>query len=139
MTEALFTRLHTPVVTGRRIAEVERHNGSWRIGLCDGTTTAANNVVFTTPLTRRRGILGAVDRELSAELAAIPYAGLAVVALAYPAASLPRPLDGYGYLVTRAERLSTVGVLWESSIFPGRAPDDAVLLRVFLGGPCNPA
>ncbi len=52
--------------------------------------------------------------------------------------SLPRPLDGYGYLVTRAERLSTVGVLWESSIFPGRAPDDAVLLRVFLGGALQP-
>ena len=56
------------------------------------------------------------------------------VALAYRAAAVTRPLTGYGYLVTRSENLSTLGVLWESSIFPGRAPQGTVLLRMFLGG-----
>ena len=131
-------RLRTPVVTGRTIVKIERDAGGWRVDQSDGTTTVADHVVLTTPAYAAAAIVRAVDRDLSAELAAIPYAGLAVVALAYPASALPRPLDGYGYLVTRAERLSTVGVLWESSIFPGRAPHDAVLLRVLLGGALQP-
>ena len=36
-----------------------------------------------------------------ASSSAVDYAGLAVVALGYRAADVPRPLDGYGYLVTR--------------------------------------
>ena len=71
-------------------------------------------------------------------LASIPYADLSVVALAYPAAAIQRPLDGYGYLVTREEQLSTLGVLWESSIFAHRAPDAVVLLRAMLGGARRP-
>ena len=77
-------------------------------------------------------------RQLSAAMASIPYADLAVVALAYRAEAIGRPLDGYGYLVTRQENLSTLGVLWESSIFPNRAPAGCVLLRAMLGGARRP-
>ena len=138
LTGTLTSRLRNRMTIGNPISDVDRHAGAWRVHLADGTTTPADHVVFTTPAHRTSQMLRALDRELSAHLAAIPYSGLAVVALAYSAASLPRPLDGYGYLVTRAERLATLGVLWESSIFPGRAPDDAVLLRVFLGGALRP-
>lgn len=134
MTSALASRLRTPMKTGHAIAAIDRHQGLWRVHLADGSATVADHVVLTTPAHRTATILRPLDRELWGDLSSIPSAGLAVVALAYPAASLPRPLDGYGYLVTRAEGLSTIGVLWESSIFPGRAPHDAALLRVFLGG-----
>ena len=40
--------------------------------------------------------------------------------------------------MTRNEDLSTLGVLWESSIFPHRAPEGMVLLRVMLGGMRRP-
>ncbi len=138
LTGALASRLRNRMTIGTPISDVDRHAGAWRVHLSDGSTTAADHVVFTTPAHRTSQMLRALDRELSAGLASIPYSGLAVVALAYSAASLPGPLDGYGYLVTRAEQLATLGVLWESSIFPGRAPDDAVLLRVLLGGALRP-
>ena len=54
-------------------------------------------------------------------------------------ADVPRPLDGYGYLVTRREQMTTLGVAWESSLFPGRAPEGHVLLRAMLGGERTPA
>jgi oxygen-dependent protoporphyrinogen oxidase len=79
-----------------------------------------------------------LDAELSASLAAIPFSGIHLVALAYRTADVPRPLDGYGYLVTRPEQLGTLGVVWESSLFPGRAPKGLALLRVFLGGARRP-
>ena len=139
LTGALACRLRNRMMTGHAISEIDRHLGAWRVHLDDGTTATADDVVFTTPAHHTAVMLRALDRELSAEFVSIPYSGLAVVALAYSAASVPRPPDGCnGYLVTRAERLSTLGVLWESSIFPGRAPHDAVLLRVFLGGALQP-
>ncbi len=67
-----------------------------------------------------------------------PFSSVAVVGLAYPESALPRPLDGYGYLVTRAEGLATLGVVWESSLFDGRAPAGHALLRCVMGGPRRP-
>ncbi len=76
--------------------------------------------------------------ELARTLASFPQAGLAVVAFAFRAEDLARPLDGYGYLVTREARLDTLGVVWESSLFGTRAPAGHVLLRVMLGGARRP-
>lgn len=138
LTRALADRMGPRLMTGRAVANVSRHSGAWHVRLADGTTLAADHVVFTAPAHRTAAIVRELDRELANELASIPYAGLAVVALRYAAASLPRPLDGYGCLVARSERLATLGVLWESSIFPGRAPQGMALVRVFLGGARRP-
>ena len=134
----LADRLAPRVMTGRSITSVSRHAEAWQVQLACGLSLPADQVVFATPASQTSAILRELDRELASELAAIPYAGLAVVALGYAAASLGRRLDGYGYLVARSEQLATIGVLWESSIFPGRAPDGAVLVRVFLGGARRP-
>ena len=53
-------------------------------------------------------------------------------------AAIPHPLEGFGFLVPRSEGLRTLGVLWESSIFPARAPADHVLLRAMIGGAHDP-
>lgn len=134
----LAGRLAPRVMTGRAITKVSRHAQTWQVQLAGGLSMMADHVVFTTPAAQTSAILRELDGELATKLAAIPYAGLAVVALGYAAASLRRGLDGYGYLVARGEQLATLGVLWESSIFPGRAPDGAVLLRVFVGGARRP-
>lgn len=134
----LAGRLAPRVVTGRAITKISRHAQTWQLQLAGGMSMVADHVVFATPAAQTAAIVRDLDRELASELAAIPYAGLAVVALGYAAASLRRTLDGYGYLVARSEQLATIGVLWESSIFPGRAPDGAALLRVFLGGARRP-
>ncbi len=134
----LADRLARRVMTGRAITNISRQAQAWHVQLAGGESLVADHVVFATPASQTSAILREVDRELASELAAIPYAGLAVVALGYAATSLGRRLDGYGYLVARSEQLATIGVLWESSIFPGRAPDGAVLLRVFLGGARRP-
>jgi hypothetical protein len=39
-----------------------------------------------------------------------------------------------GYLIPKAEGSSTLGTLWDSSIFPNRAPEGKVLLRSMMGG-----
>jgi oxygen-dependent protoporphyrinogen oxidase len=42
------------------------------------------------------------------------------------------PLVGHGYLVPRSEGGAIAACTWTSEKWPGRSPDDAVLLRVFV-------
>ena len=45
---------------------------------------------------------------------------------------------GFGYLNAKGEKRPTLGTLWDSSIFPHRAPEGHVLLRSMMGGATNP-
>ncbi len=42
------------------------------------------------------------------------------------------------FLVPRAEGLRVLGCVWNSTLFPGRAPEGHVLLTSFAGGALNP-
>jgi oxygen-dependent protoporphyrinogen oxidase len=44
------------------------------------------------------------------------------------------PLDGFGFLVPKAENLHILGTTFSSSIFDRRAPAGHVLLTTFIGG-----
>ena len=75
----------------------------------------------------------------AANLARIEYAPVAVVAGSYSTEHLKSPLDGFGFLAPRAERLRVLGTVWNSSLFAGRAPEGQTLLTSFVGGMTDPA
>src|SRR5205807_2199725 len=72
--------------------------------------------------------------DLAEAISAIAYNRIAVVALGFRLADVPMPLDGFGYIAPQNTRRDLLGVQWCSSIYPGRAPDDCVLLRAMSGG-----
>ena len=78
-------------------------------------------------------LVGAIDPTLAEAHAAIPYASSATVCLAFDPSDLPAPLVGYGYVVPRAEDTDVLAATWTSNKWEGRAPDDQVLVRVYLG------
>lgn len=139
LARALGPRLHT----GARVERIERETGTggpaWRIILAGGEVHAADRVVLALPAHAAAPLVERFDPGLARLLAERPFSSVAVVALAFRAADLPRPLDGYGYVVTRGERMATLGVVFESSLFPGRAPEGFVLVRAILGGARHPA
>jgi oxygen-dependent protoporphyrinogen oxidase len=104
-------------------------------------TLDAGAVVLTGPSSVSAGIVSRMDSALAEELYTIPSAPLSVVCLGYdePAVNQSRgPLDGFGFLVPRGEGVRILGVLWDSSVYPGRAPAGQVLLRVMIGGAADP-
>ena len=100
----------------------------------------ADAVVLTGPAAESAATVSACDGVLAEHLRGIPTAPLAVVALGYGAAALPDggALNGFGFLVPRSEPFRILGALWETSIYANRAPDGHVLLRVMVGGACDP-
>ncbi len=99
---------------------------------------AADTIVLATPAYTAGQILASTSEKLHAYLSALPYAPVAVVAGGYQRRQIGNALEGFGYLVPRAENLHVLGTVWNSSLFPGRAPDGMVTLTSFAGGTGDP-
>lgn len=133
---ALETLLRGSIRFGSRISALEPSNGAWYVRGQDHQDSGSfGAVVSTVPLHR----VHELHLDVSPELTDVSYPPVTVVALGYPRSSVRHPLDGFGVLVPSVERgLEILGILFNSSIFPNRAPDDTVLITVFLGGARHP-
>ncbi len=98
----------------------------------------AERLVLATPA----NVAGALLRDLNAAfepvLAGIEYAPVAVVSLGYRREDVGHSLGGFGFLVPRSAGLRVLGSVWNSSLFPARAPVGHVLLTSFVGGATDP-
>lgn len=113
--------------------------GRWRIPVAGSPQPLeADGVVVATPAPAAARLVAAVDADLAADLAAIEYAGSAVVSLGFPRDRVTHPLDAAGMVVPAAAGRRALAVSFSSSKFPGRAPPGCVLVRVFLGGALDP-
>lgn len=111
-----------------------------RIQRADGSTqsipAAAAIVALETQAASK--FLAPTHPQISQTLSAIASSAVAVVSTGYRRSSIPRDLNAFGFLVPRKENLRILGTVFSSSLFPGRAPDDHVLLTSFVGGALNP-
>jgi oxygen-dependent protoporphyrinogen oxidase len=145
LVERLVQRLPDGVIhlqtTVEQIARTPQ--GNWQLSLRD----AANGkkwdenfaaVIVATPVPRAAKLLETIDADLACQLASIPYAGTSIVVLSYRRADIRHPLNGFGLVVPAVEGRRILAASFASNKFPGRAPDDEVLIRVFIGGACQP-
>ena len=138
--EGVAGALGPAVRTGVEVTSIGRNteDDRWICELGGGERLEADAVVLASPSRASARIVGAIDPELSARLDTIEYASVAVVCLGFDPSALPRPLDGFGFLVPRGEGVRSLGVLWDSSIYPGRAPAGKALVRAMIGGARDP-
>ncbi len=139
LVEALAARLPPGSVRlGSLATAVVRADGGWRVALGDGEVLPADALVLAGPADRMAALVRETDPPLARELAAIDYASSAAVALAYPRRAVRHPLDAFGYVVPRHEGAPVVACTFLSAKYPGRAPAEVALFRVFLGGALDP-
>jgi oxygen-dependent protoporphyrinogen oxidase len=141
LTDLLADRLSDGLHLGVKVNRVTRREGKIFLSLEDGGRQGeidTDVAVLATPAYAAVGLLERQDPSLSEALAAIPYSPISVVALGYDKAALGNPLDGFGFLIPREERRKILGALWDSSVFPNRAPEGKALIRAMVGGVRRP-
>ncbi len=113
--------------------------GTWHLEIAsDKQESPFDALLLATPSHAAARILERREPELAATLASIEYAGCAVVSLGYKRAHIEHPLDGFGIVVPQIEGRRIIAASFASQKFPGRAPDDAALIRAFMGGALQP-
>jgi oxygen-dependent protoporphyrinogen oxidase len=110
----------------------------YRVRLAGGEVLGADAVILAAPAFAAADLLARGWPALAGGLRQIRYVTTATVSLAYRKRDVGEPLDGYGLVIPRTERRRINAVTITSSKFTHRAPADAVLIRVFVGGSRSP-
>jgi len=135
LVEGLRDRLKKPPIFGACVSRIEKSaDGCWIVASEGRERWPADALVLACPAHQQAVQLADLDAELAQKIAAIPYNRVAVVALGFRQADVPGALAGFGFIAPQRTRRDVLGVQWCSSIFPGRAPAGAVLLRAMCGG-----
>jgi len=105
-------------------------------------TLRASAIVLATPAYSASHLVASLSStsspKLSHTLSGVAYAPVAVVASGYYDQQIGQELAGFGFLVPRNERVRTLGTVWNSSLFPGRAPAGSAAITSFIGGATDP-
>jgi oxygen-dependent protoporphyrinogen oxidase len=125
-----------------RTVDLARREGGWEVTCVRGgsrETLRADHVLWAGPAHVLPSVTldGAASSDF-ALLGEIVHPPVTVVQLGYRRDDVEHPLDGFGALVPAVEKRQVLGILFPSSIFPGRAPEGHVLLTAYVGGGRNP-
>jgi len=134
-------RMGTSVVAIQRAAASANVSARFALTLKTGEASeqiTAEHVVIAAGTDVAARLLQEVAADVSSALAGVEYAPIAVVSLGYAESAVGRALDGFGFLTPRSTGLRTLGTVWNSSLFEGRAPEGQVLLTSFVGGATDP-
>ncbi|MFN8453860.1 MAG: protoporphyrinogen oxidase [Anaerolineae bacterium] len=93
-------------------------------------------VVLATPAYTAATLVESIEPNLATLLRQIRYVSTATVSLGYRRADLDARTDfnGFGFMIPKTEKRTILACTWSSTKFNHRAPDDGVLLRLFVGG-----
>ena len=125
--------------TSKCVERVVKENDGWLVVMQGGETIAADAVVMASEGFATADAVETKMPDLALALREIPYPPVAVVGLGYTGEDAARIRDGFGVLIPRSDRYRILGVTWDSKVFPGRAPQNGVLVRAMLGGTYDPA
>lgn len=134
LVDALAASLGARVLTNRRVQTLAPTAGGV---LVDGERWDA--AVLATPAADGSALVVDTMPELSAKLRVFERAPAALVYLGVRASDIPAAADGFGALVGAGEDPRVLGIVFESTVWPDRAPTGYALLRCIYGGSRDPA
>jgi len=122
------------LLLSKGVKSVDKTGNRYSLYLEDGSVMESDTLILACPAYAASGILRDLDPALSARLSEIPYPAVSVACLGFRLEDIHHNINGFGFLVPASERRRILGTLWDSSIFPNRAPEGYVLLRTMIGG-----
>jgi oxygen-dependent protoporphyrinogen oxidase len=139
--QSLVTKLasrlpHDTIHLNTSVTRAERQNGKWQLPI--KPDTAFDAMIVALPAHAAAALLKSTYPEIATELGAIEYAGCAVISLGFRRSQIGHALNGFGFVVPQTENRRIIAGSFASLKYPGRARDDSVLIRVFIGGALQP-
>ena len=110
----------------------------WQIKLENGDEITADAICLALPAFAIAELLQKQFHALSDEFRQIEYASTATLNLAFKSEQILHALDGFGFVVPFVEKRTLMACTFSSVKFAGRAPENHVLLRAFVGGALQP-
>ena len=101
----------------------------------DGTEiiVKSNKLITTTGAFALKNILSFIDKEKLSPITNLPYANVVEVVLGFDNYDGFKP-EGFGGLIPFVENRDVLGVLFMSTLFQKRTPDNCTLFTMFIGG-----
>jgi len=143
LVQALSNKIGPASHTQTRVLRLTRRSDGGFDVTCESNgkeeSFSTKSLILATPTDVAGNLLAQLDAAFELLLTSIEYAPIAVVSLGYRKNDVSRSLDGFGFLVPRSAGLRVLGTVWNSSLFPGRAPQGHALLTSFVGGATDQA
>lgn len=138
LTDALAAQLGNRIRIASPVKDISRNGNRYLLQLENGLEEESDFLIVAAPAHAQAKMLKAFDPLLSHLLREIPYPALSVCCFGYRKERVGNVLDGFGFLVPSKERRAVLGTIVDSNVFPGRAPEDSILLRSMVGGARTP-
>lgn len=124
------------ILVNQKVFNIYPENNQWNI-LSDQGEFKADKLILSTPAYITADLLSPLSKKMAKILKDIVYPPVVSIGLGYKKSQIQHPLDGFGALIPRILNIETLGVLFSSTLFPQRAPEDHALLTCFIGGRLN--
>lgn len=142
LTGTMFAKLGANAKSGMRVDAVTKTDQGFQVQVTRNGRSEQMNagaVVLATPAYVASHIAAPLSAKAAQTLSGIAYAPVVVVAAGYHSHQSAAALDGFGVLIPRSEKYRTLGIVWNSSLFPNRAPQGQMTLTSILGGATDSA
>ncbi|GHC15678.1 protoporphyrinogen oxidase [Kushneria pakistanensis] len=120
------------------VSTISKMDDGWEITDSTGRRFRTRELVLAVSAPVAIQLLTPLDEALAAPLEEIAYPPVNAVALGFRREDITHALDGFGVLIPSIEKRRTLGALFSSTIFEGRAPSGHCLINAFIGGRRQP-
>ena len=137
--DALAKELRSEIRFKAPVTQLRRGPKGWTVSAAYQASELYDGVIYAAPAHCADDVdLGLEGGDRLKTLTSITHPPVAVLALGFRREDVAHRLDGFGFLVPDVERRNVLGVIFSSTVFPGRAPAGHVLLTAFVGGVRHP-
>jgi oxygen-dependent protoporphyrinogen oxidase len=136
--DAFARELRSEIRFKAPVTQLRRGPKGWTVSAAYQASELYDGVIYAAPAHCADDMdLGFEGGDRLKTLTSIDHPPVAVLALGFRREDVAHRLDGFGFLVPDVERRNVLGVIFSSTVFPGRAPAGHVLLTAFVGGVRN--
>ncbi|MEX2600942.1 MAG: protoporphyrinogen oxidase [Balneolaceae bacterium] len=120
------------------VSRIQREKEGWFVEASGEKSGPYEHVILNIPLYRISEQLVNGGGSILGMVKKAGYPPLSVFISGYRREQVAHPLNGFGFLVPGNQKRQILGTLFNSTLFPGRAPEGKVLMTTFVGGGRQP-